>query len=422
MSIIPETSGFERVDDTTWVDPASGDQMSSHYFELVPNLPAGLDDLPRLRHALATETAEVGGLVEAFVVTVDGQPALLQIVKLPLPDRPGLVFIASITVPKDTCSAVLTLTAFEGPTTGMRESMAVADVLGETGRPDGFHAPHPYAPESTPKLPWNRADDPRYDEHTPHHPLTRARRWLRHVLATARLDPEFAARPAFGTPVSVSVGLPIGSFVPLWVGSTMTFWRMQDPDAARAALGRGKTDRRPIAGTDESWEAAWLRPADGVLTLAANLPPVKVAPASDETAYTSITAEEIVAAFDWIGEVSVAAGERAEIVILHPKVDGANFVLMCLQVNENSPEPYCVVEASPIPVGAEFWDSLPPPSNPNKAGYAYPRDADQARTDGRLAMWAVQTWDTHPFRLILAYRPNAAMRVADGSTGQPQGA
>ncbi|TDP94852.1 hypothetical protein [Labedaea rhizosphaerae] len=425
MSIIPDTSGFQREDDDVWVDPATGDVMSSHFFDLVPNLPAGLDDLPRLRHELAVQTAADGGLVEAFVVTVDGQPALLQIVKLPLPDRPGLGFIASITVPKDTCSAVLKLTAVEGPTTGIRESMVLADTISETGSPDAFASPHPYAPETSPKLPWNRADDPRYDERIPDHPLSRCRRWLRHVLATARLAPEFAAKPAFGSPVSVSIGLPIGPFLPLWVNQEMTFWQMQDPDAVRALLGRSKTDRRPISGTDEAWEAAWLHPAAGTLALAGNLPPVRVAPVSDETAYTSITAEDLTGLFDWIGEVSVAAGDRDEILILTPKAeaDGHNFVLMCrLPADGDRAKPYCVVEASPVPVGAEFWDTLPPPSNPKKAGYAYFADdaQHQARTDGRMTLWAVETWDVHPFRLILAYRPNQAMRVtAEASAPLP---
>lgn len=411
MAIFPDTAGFQPEGNDVWVDPASGDQMTAHFFDLVPNLPASLNDLPRLRHGLTVDTAEVGGLIDAFVVTIDNVPALAQVVKLPLPDRPGQGFIASITVPKATSSAMLKLTAVEGPMTGIRESMVVADVISETGSPAAFYAPHPYAPESSPKLPWHRADDPRYDEKVPDHPLSRCRRWLRHMLATARLDPEFAAKPGFGDPVSVSVGLPIGPFVPLWTNATMTLWRMDDPAAVRALLGRGRTDRRPIVNTDESWEAAWLNPGDGVLTLAPNLPPVRLSPVSDEAAYTSLTNEDFVAAFDWIGEVSAAAAERAEILVLHPKVDGDQFVLMCMQSTEaDHSNPFCVIEVSPIPTGAEFWDTLPPGANPKKARYAYYPNGDQAQTDGRLTMNAVFTWDIHPFRFILAYRPNASMR------------
>lgn len=408
MTITPDTTGFQP-DGDSWTD-AYGDRMSVHSFELVPNLPASLDDLPRLRHGLAVETAEVGGLVEAFVVTLDGAPALLQVVKLPYPDRPGQVFIATITVPKATASVVLKLIAAEGPMTGAREAAVLSDVIGETGSPDAFYAPHPYAPQSQPRLPWHRADDPRLDERFPDHPLSRARRWLRHVLATARLDPAFAALPPFGAPVSVSIGLPIGPFLPLWtVEEQMTFWRMEDPGAVRAQLGRGGISRRPL-NSAEGCEAGWLYPADGVLALSADGPPVRISAVSDETAYTSITADEIVAAFDWIGELSVAAGDRAEMLLVRTAAvaDGAdNFVLMTLQ--NHGGDLSCVVETSPVPVGAQFWDTLPPLPTPGKAGFARPRDDEQARTDGRLTMWAVQTWDLHPFRLMLSYKPNPAL-------------
>lgn len=414
MSIIPDTSGFQRDGEAEWVDPVTGDRMSVFFFDLVPSLPAGLNDLPRLRYELAAQAAVVGGLVEAFVVTLGGLPALAQVVKVPLPDRPGQVFLASITVPKATSSAVLRLLAAEDPTTGVRESMVLSETITETGGPDAYYAPHPYAPQTRPKLPWHRADDPRYDERFPDHPLSRARRWLGHVLATARLDPGFAAQPPFGSPVSVSIGLPIGPFLPLWtVDEQVTFWRVEDGDAVRAQLGRGRADRRAVSET-ESCEAAWLHAADGVLALSANVPPVRVAPVSDETAYTSVTPDEVAAAFDWIGELSVASAERAEMLLVRTAAtaDGAdNYVLMCLQVHDGDrANPSCVVETSPVPAGAEFWDTLPALPTPDKAGFARVRDADQARTDGKLTLWAVQTWDVHPFRLMLSYKPNPDLR------------
>lgn len=414
MSIIPDTSGYQVAGDGTWVDAATGDRMSAHFFDLVPDLPASLDDLPRLRHELAVQTAEFGGLVEAFVVTVDGAQALLQIVKLPFEDRPGQAFVASITVPKAQCSAVLRLVALEGPMTGAREAMVLADTIGETGGPDAFYSPHPYAPQTQPKLPWHRADDPRLDERFPDHPLSRARRWLRHVLNTARLSPEFAALPPFGAPVSVSIGVPIGPFLPLWtVNEQVTFWRLQDPAAARAQLGRGGAERRALNDT-EGCEAAWLHPADGVLALSQHLPPLRITAVSEETAYTSLTSEEVVAAFDWIGELSAAAAERAEMLLVRTAstADGANkYVLMCLQVpGGDRANPSCVVETSPVPVGAPHWDTVPPLPTPDKAGFARPRDADHALVDGRLTMWAVQTWDVHPYRLMLSYKPNPDLR------------
>ena len=89
--------------------------------------------------------------------------------------------------------------------------------------------------------------------------------------------------------------------------------------------------------------------------------------------------------------------------------DGADkYVLMCLQLHDGNPS--CVVETAPVPVGATYWDTVPPLPTPGKAGFARVRDADQARTDGRLTMWAVQTWNVHPFRLMLSYKPNPDLR------------
>ncbi len=330
--------------------------------------------------------------------------------KLPLPDRPGQLFVASITVPRAASTAVLSHGAMEVGTTGLRE----AAVLAESGGPDAVYAPHPYAPRTESKLPWHHADDARYDERFLDHPLSRVRRWLRGALDTVRLDPAFAAQPRFGTPVPVSVGVPIGPFLPLWTADEqVTFWRLEEPDAVRAQLGRGLLNRRPV-NKAESCEAAQLDPAGGTLTLAAELPAVRLEAVDEYTAHTSITPQDTGAAFSWIGDLSVAAGERAETMLVRTAAaaDGADkYVLMRLQVNHGDrANPLCVVETSPVPVGAEFWDRLTPRASSGKVGVARPRDADHARSDGLLTMWAVQTWDLHPFRLMLSFQPNPDLR------------
>ena len=78
---------MEQYDERTWFCPRTGDQVSLTYIDLVPDLPAPLDDLPLLRHRLALETAEVGALIEAHVVMIDSVPALYQLLKLPIPDQ-----------------------------------------------------------------------------------------------------------------------------------------------------------------------------------------------------------------------------------------------------------------------------------------------------------------------------------------------
>lgn len=187
-----DTAAFRQHDQTNWINPVTGDQVNSEYFGLVPDLPAGLDELPKLRHDLAVRLGADGCLIEAHQVVLDSVPALLQILKLPLPDRPGQVFLASFTVPKAGSSAVLHILCAEGAVTGGREAALMAEI-----GPANWILRHPYAPELTGKLPFHAGDDPRWDSRFPDHPLTRARGWAHHVVRTARIDPQFAALPPF---------------------------------------------------------------------------------------------------------------------------------------------------------------------------------------------------------------------------------
>jgi hypothetical protein len=184
---------MERHDERTWFDPRTGDQVSLTYIGMVPDIPAPLDDLALLRRKLAEETAETGSIIEAHVVRLGGVPALFQLIKLPIPGQDtGLAFIAAFTVPRAGCSAVLRIQCAEGQTTGLRES-AVAAQVGF----DQCFPPHPYAPELRGQLPYNVADEAGWDQHFPDHPLTRARAWSHRMLATAQVDPQFAALPPF---------------------------------------------------------------------------------------------------------------------------------------------------------------------------------------------------------------------------------
>ena len=196
MPVAFDTAGMERHDERTWFDPRTGDQVSLTYIGLVPDLPASLDDLPLLRHRLALETAESGSIIEAHVVSLGGVPAVLQLIKLPIPGQDtGLAFIAAFTLPRSNCSAVLRIQCAEGPMTGARETMVAAQVGFENCFP-----PHPYAPDLHGQLPYNVSDDASWDQQFPDHPLTRARAWAHRMIATARVDPQFAALPPFQPP------------------------------------------------------------------------------------------------------------------------------------------------------------------------------------------------------------------------------
>ncbi len=202
MPISFETGGLQQLDQNTWGDPATRDIITLTYIDAVPDLPAPLEDEDTLRRRLTELQAEFGCLLEAHSITVNGQPALLRLEKFPLPDREaGLGFTAGLVVPKASCCAILKIMCPESGRPGAREAAVVPKV----GFPNMF-PPHPYAPDVRGKLPYNAADDMRWDSMFPTHALTRARRWIVNASRTAKIDPRYVALPAFTGPATVSVG------------------------------------------------------------------------------------------------------------------------------------------------------------------------------------------------------------------------
>ncbi|MDX3235504.1 hypothetical protein PV392_07380 [Streptomyces sp. ME03-5709C] len=195
-----ELPGYHRIDAAVWTND-HGDLVSVHWFDTPPDIPAPLEELPRLRHALAHYTAVAGGgLIEADVLHLGTVPSLRQVIKVPLPDRPaGQAFLGSYTLPRASCSAVVKVQALEQGTTGARE----ARVLGELG-PERYFMPHPYAPDLRQGLPFHWGDAPHYDAHFPAHPLTRVRDALAQLAFSLQVAPEFAALAPFTGPVTTA--------------------------------------------------------------------------------------------------------------------------------------------------------------------------------------------------------------------------
>ncbi|MCE6993334.1 hypothetical protein LZG04_00705 [Saccharothrix sp. S26] len=416
MPISFDTTGLHQHDRTTWVNPATGDQVSLSYFDLVPDLPASLDDLPKLRHDLTVATGEVGCLIEAHPVRLGDVPALFQVVKVPLPNQPsGQVFIGSFTVPKAECSAVLKLQAAERGMTGMREAVLVAQ-LGF----DGWVMPHPYAPEVQGRLPFHKGDDPRYDPQFADHPLSRVRAWAHHVIRTARVDPRFAALPPFPGPpaaaapavgstlTTVVPGLPVGGYLPLWIDDECTFWRMTEPDAVLGKLGLGVLARTPL--TDRRFrdlvaldaESSTIMLLDryrsedgGIASEVAGLTRV-----TGLEAHEALTADTLLEAFRWVGRVSAAAAERGEHVTVEPGAHTADLAepYVLLAVEEHEGRPVSIARTAPTPpAGTPMWLG--------QASLTAPATRESIGAGGLLAMYAMNTWGEHPLRLCLTFTP-----------------
>ncbi|RLU83700.1 hypothetical protein CTZ27_28765 [Streptomyces griseocarneus] len=187
-----DLTGFTEREPGVWTDE-QGLVLSVHFFDLVPDLPASLDEPDRLRHGLALSAAQAGGgLIEAVLGEVGTLPAVQQLIKIPRPNGHGLVFIGSWTVPRGGCSTVVKVQAAEGPITGAREAVVLSRL-----DPSQYFIPHPYGPDITGGLPYHVADHRQWDAQFPDHPLTRVRTTLERITPTLTLHEGFTALPPF---------------------------------------------------------------------------------------------------------------------------------------------------------------------------------------------------------------------------------
>ncbi|MGP4022822.1 hypothetical protein [Actinomadura sp. 3N407] len=204
MSLRFDVTGWEQTQPGAFRN-ADGDGLAIYGFDIAPDLPAPLEDLDLLRARTVAHTAAGGGgVVELDVVTLDGLPAVRQIVKLPLPDRPsGVGYLGSFTVPRADRSLVLKVQCLEEGVTGTRDSVALDRFMSEYGQGRDVQemmrswAQHPYAPEVQGGLPRNWSDDPGWDPHFPQHPLSRVRRILGALAPTIEVHPDFKAAAPF---------------------------------------------------------------------------------------------------------------------------------------------------------------------------------------------------------------------------------
>jgi hypothetical protein len=430
-------TGFQRTDSASWSHPVTGDHVGLEYFDLVPDLPAALDDLPKLRQDLTVLAGESGCLIEAHVLDFGGEPALLRLQKLPLPNQPtGQGFVAAITVPKATCSATLQIVCTERGMTGMREATLMAQLGMEN-----WVRPHPYAPGFTGKLPYHAGDDVQWDSQFPDHPLSRARAWIRHAIRTAQVDPRFAALPPFrptpqqeppvapGTRLrTVVTGIPIGGYLPLWFDNeTAMYWQMQDSAQVLTRLGSGAIGRSPLA---DDWrrecllfdmDAKELFMADRFHTDTGGVTmqhvPGRLAELAEAEA--AVTQAAKLEAFWWVGRAFEQAVSRNEYAVVGPggtQMYGQPRVLMMVVPNE--PAPVAYVEACPVPVNAELWRDHQGPDLPNSPGESQSITStistpSDIQASGALAGHATETWDVHPLHLALSFKQ--AVVQADGA-------
>ncbi|MCC6977904.1 MAG: hypothetical protein IT343_06255 [Candidatus Melainabacteria bacterium] len=175
-----------------------------HYFPIRPDIPCSLNDLVTLRDSYRRGVTQSGGaLVSVNVVRVQGLLGTRTIFKFPQQPS-GIAYVASLTFPFRDFSFVIKLQCPENGPTGTREAAVLDQLLKtgevsispETGNPIGWSR-DPYEPNLVAATQMTLAEEIKYDEHFPEHPLSRARGFLTRVANSITFSPEVLNSAAF---------------------------------------------------------------------------------------------------------------------------------------------------------------------------------------------------------------------------------
>lgn len=174
-----------------------------HYFPIRPDIPCSLNDVATLRDSYRRGVNQSGGgLVSVNVVRVQGLLGTRTIFKFPQQPS-GIAYVASLTFPFRDFSFVIKLQCPENEPTGTREAVVLEQLLktgeisiGPESNPIGWSR-DPYEPNLVAGTQMTLAEEIKYDEHFPEHPLSRARGFLTRVVNSINFTPEVLSSPAF---------------------------------------------------------------------------------------------------------------------------------------------------------------------------------------------------------------------------------
>ena len=183
--------GEENNDVLSWYNKY-GDNFMLNFFPTEPDL-SNDADIHSLRHFYRDIVSQSkGAVIEVEKDRIKNLPAIRTIFKFSQ-ESTGFTYVASYTIPRENFSFVLRFVCPEHGMTGVRESIllivAGKDGLVKEGTLQGWFS-DPYDPEFKSDVLSNIADDEKYDEKFPEHPLSRARSMLREVKDNLIVDDE----------------------------------------------------------------------------------------------------------------------------------------------------------------------------------------------------------------------------------------
>jgi hypothetical protein len=175
--------GWTKTDDTKskvqWINPEQTVAISVNFFNLPPDIPT-IKRIDTLRDFYRNSIASInGGLIEVELRKIANIPFARTIFKIPQ-EPSGMTYLASLTIPFETCSFVLKVQGFEDGITGMRDTMVANRLLGKgdlTIGKNGYENwfSDPYDNNFTDGTLMNKSEQTVYDKDFPNHPLTLVR-------------------------------------------------------------------------------------------------------------------------------------------------------------------------------------------------------------------------------------------------------
>lgn len=205
------TPARETDDALVWTSDSAG-YVVAVFYDSETRLPVPFSDADGLREWIEPSLRhEQFGIVDFHVSNTNAGPAICHVCKRVLDPASGRGrgYVATMILPRRDFSFVLKAHFVEQGVTGMRESLAMHQLLAEHDRnaPPGStvelsqdEAERRFR-ETLATLGWsmgedadllapNPSEDERFDAQFPDHPLSVTRRWMRRFLETVSADPE----------------------------------------------------------------------------------------------------------------------------------------------------------------------------------------------------------------------------------------
>lgn len=192
-------SNREQID---WLCRDFPAKLSINYFEMAPDIPAGLDNIvPIIDFYREMVVRYNGGLIKVETAKIDNYQYLETIIKIPT--QQGLYYTGSLTFPFKNCSYVIKIQATESGMSGVRESVILDKMLSQgvvqVDEAEGVigWGQDPYLKDFKQGNLMNLAEKEEYDNDFPEHPLTLVRVKLREIKESLSFNKKLEALEPF---------------------------------------------------------------------------------------------------------------------------------------------------------------------------------------------------------------------------------